>query len=146
MKIIFLKDVKKQGKKCEIKEVSDGYAQNFLIKKGYAEKATTENLVGLKRENEKHKQEELETIKELKEIKKQIEKEELTFKVKTGKNDKVFGSISSKQIHDEYKKRNISFDKRKIKLDNPLDTLGYHDVEIELHKEVIAKIKIKIEK
>jgi len=146
MKIIFLKDVKKQGKKGEIKEVSDGFAQNFLIKKGFAEKATNENIVGLKRENEKQKQEELENIKELKKIKKQLEKEELTFKVKTGKNDKVFGSVSTKQIHDEFQKRNIEFDKRKIKLDNPLDSIGFHNVEIELHKEVIATIKIKLEK
>lgn len=146
MKVIFLKDLKNQGKKGEIKEVKDGYGKNFLIKNGYAVMATETGLKRLNDENEQMRQKEQEIIKSCKQIKEKLEKLTLKFKVKTGSQDRVFGTVSTKMISEELKKQGFSIDKKTIKLDNQLSTLGFHDVKIELHKEVIANLKVELMK
>ena len=98
MKVIFLKDLKGQGKKDEIKEVKDGYAENFLIKNGYAIKYTARSKEILDNQIEERNENEKELIEKCNKIKSEMEKNTYTFKVKTGKEDKVFGSVSSKQI------------------------------------------------
>ena len=102
MKVIFLKDLKKQGKKNEIKEVSDGYAVNYLIKNGYAVKYTKSSSDRLGDEMVKNKLTEEENTRNAEKIRTKIEKETLVFNVKTGKDGKDFGSISSKQIWTEH--------------------------------------------
>lgn len=144
MKVIFLKDVKGQGKKDEIKNVKDGYGMNYLIKNGYAVMATETGVKRLRNEQEETRLQEQLNIKECEKIKSEIEKLTLKFKVKAGASDRVFGSVSTKSIADELKKNGFNVDKRKIKLDNPLSSLGFHEVEIELHKEVIAKVKVQL--
>lgn len=144
MKVIFLKDLKNQGKKDEIKEVKDGYAQNFLIAKGYAIKLTEESKHDLDRKLAKNKALDEENRNQARRIKEQIEKETLSFKVKAGTNDKVFGSISAKQIKDALAKKGYSIDKKQVLLDHNLTTLGYHFVTIELYKEIRAKVRIEI--
>ena len=141
MKVIFLKDVKGQGKKGEIKEVKDGYGKNFLIKGGYAVLATDTSLKRLNRENEENRLQEQLNIKDCQEIKKKLEKLTLKFKVKTGSGDRVFGSVSTKSIVEKLKENNFSIDKKNIRRDNPLTSLGFHNVDIELHKEVVATIR-----
>lgn len=146
MKVIFIKDLKGQGKKGDVKEVKAGYGQNFLIKNGYAILASSSNVKHLDTENRK-KEKELELlIKECEEIKRELEKKVLIFKVKTGKGDKVFGSVSVKQIVSELKKLGFEINKKMILIDEPLTSLGVHRVTIELHKQVKAIINIKIEK
>lgn len=145
MKVIFLKDVKGQGKKDEIKEVKDGYAMNFLIKKGYAEPANTSNLKNLSIKKETRKLEESLLIKDMESLKKELEKITLKFTVKTGEQDKMFGQISVKQIKEELNKNGYSIDKTKIKIDHPIMSLGMHNVDIELHKEVIASVKVQVQ-
>lgn len=146
MKVIFIKDLKGQGKKGDIKEVKPGYGENFLIKNGYAVLANTSNVKHLDTENKKKEQAEAELIKECEEIKKELEKKELTFTVKTGKGDKVFGSVTPKQIVSELKKLGYDIDKKKVMDKNPLVSLGYHDVMIELHKKVQVKVKVHLVK
>ena len=145
MKIILLKDVKKQGKSGDLREVKDGYG-NFLISKGDAVVATKVSVNILDKENKEREANELLNIKKCEEIKNKLEKECISFKVKTGVQDKVFGSISSKQIVDELKKFGFDINKTQIKLDTPLSSLGTHIVHVELHKKVIADIKVKLEK
>ena len=145
MKVIFLKDVKGQGKKDDIKEVKDGYAENFLIKNGYAIKYSNRSKEILDNQIEDRNEKEKELIKECEEIKKKLESKTYTFKVKSGKEGKVFGSVSSKQISDELNKLGYKIDKKKILLNDALTTLGHHNVKIELHKKVIAEIKIIME-
>ena len=145
MKIIFLKDVKGQGKKDDIKEVKDGYAENFLIKNGYAIKYSNRSKEILDNQIEDRNEKEKELIKECEEIKKKLESKTYTFKVKSGKDGKVFGSVSSKMICDELNKQGFKIDKKKILIDDALATLGHHNVKIELHKKVIAEIKIIME-
>ena len=108
MEVIFIKDLKNQGKKGEIKTVKDGYAENFLINKGYAIKATKENIDKLNQDKAKAKEDDEKKKLEARKLKEKIEKVVLTFKVKTGEGDKVFGSISLKQIKDELNKEGYS--------------------------------------
>ena len=107
MKVIFIKDLKKQAKKGDIKEVKDGYAENYLIKNGYAIQVTEKNMVQVKKENDMKKHEEQEKTVEAKKLKEELEKLTLVFKVKTGDHDKVFGSISAKQIKEELLKKRL---------------------------------------
>lgn len=146
MKVIFTKDVKGQGKKGEIKEVSDGYAMNFLIKNKFAVQATNQSVNKLKKENAERALEESLLIKEMETIKEKIEKEKLTFQAKTGKQDQMFGTISIKQIKEKLNNLGYEIKKQDIKLDNPISSIGFHEVNIELHKKVIAKLKIEIKK
>lgn len=146
MKVIFIKDLKKQAKKGEIKEVKDGYAQNFLIKNGYAVQVTEKNMENVKKENDAKKQEEEKLTKEAEVIKKELEKLTLVFKVKTGEQDKVFGSISPKQIKEELLKKEYKIDKKQIELVTSLQSLGFHKVIVTLYKEVKAELKIQLVK
>ena len=144
MKVILLKDVKKQGKKNQIIDVSDGYANNFLIKQGLAVPCNQVNKNRLEKEL-KSKEDALEAkIAECEELKKKLEKVEVSFVAKTGKDGRMFGSISSKQIADELKNKGFDIDKKIIKCDHPIDTLGTHIVDIELHKKVNAKINVHV--
>lgn len=146
MKVIFIKDLKKQAKKGDIKEVKDGYAENYLIKNGYAIQVTEKNMVQVKKENDMKKQEEQEKTVEAKKLKEELEKLNLVFKVKTGDHDKVFGSISAKQIKEELLKKGYKTDKKQIELTTQLQSLGYHKVSIILYKDIKAEIKVQLAK
>lgn len=146
MKVIFIKDVKGQGKAGEIKEVKDGYAQNFLIKKGLAVNYTTRSKEILDIQNKDREATEQAEIKRCEEIKKELKDKVITFKVKTGKQDMVFGTISTKQIASELEKLGYKIDKKKIVLDTPINSLGYHEVKINLHKKVIGKVTVELTK
>ena len=144
MEVIFIKDLRGQGKKGDIKKVKDGYGENFLIKKGYAVLKTTESLAKLKKEQKEKENLKEQNMQEAKELKTKIEKLTLEFKVKTGEGDKVFGSVSTKQIKDGLAKENIKVEKNMIKLDGSLSSLGFHNVEIELYPKIIATLKVHL--
>ena len=144
MQVIFIKDLKGQGKKGEIKEVKDGYATNFLIKNKYAVKKTEENLHVLEI-NKKHEEEQdLKNRNEANNLKEKLEKLVLKFQVKTGVQDKVFGSISVKQIKEKLNEYNI--DKNMINIISPISSLGFHEVEIVLYKDIKARVKVELTK
>ena len=145
MRVIFIKDLKGQGKKGEIKEVKDGYG-TFLIKNNIANIASESNLKHYNTLKSKQELEENLYIKECEKIKEQLEKLKINIKVKVGTQDRVFGSVSTKQIVTELKKLNFDIDKNKIKIDVPLSSLGTHIVKVELHKKVIANLKINLVK
>lgn len=146
MKVILLKDVKKQGKKDDIIEVSDGYGLNYLIKNGLAVAATKTSTKILSQELDLRKQEEEKLIEEMQAMRDKIIRENITFKVKTGAMDKVFGNISSKQIAEYLNKMGFKVDKKQIQIDSPLDTLGTHNVTVELHKKVRFNIRVNLVK
>jgi len=144
MKVILLQDVKKQGKKDDIIEVSDGYATNFLIKNKFAVPYTKTSKTILEKEIDKRNKDEEAEIEKCKKIKTEIEKKDFSFTFKSGKDGKLFGTVSSKQISDELKKQGYEIDKKNIIIDNKIDTLGVYTVQINLHKKVKAEIKIHI--
>ena len=145
MRVILLKDVKKQGKKDDIIEVKDGYG-TYLINNKLAVLETKGSSKVLNKQKEEAALEESLLLKECEDIKEKLEKMTLNFKVNTGKNGQVFGQISTKQISDELKKKGFDIDKRKIKLDVPINTLGTTNVKVILHKKVDAILKIHLRK
>ena len=144
MEVIFIKDLKKQGKRGEIKTVKDGYAENYLIKNGYAVKKTKKNLLKLKQEQTKKEKEDEIKKNEAQKQKKELDKQKIEFKVKTGEGDKVFGSISIKQIKDELQKQGFKIEKNQINLSSPIQSLGFHNVEIDLYPNITATIKVHV--
>ncbi len=143
MQVIFLKDLRGQGKKGDIKDVSDGYAINFLIKKGYAVKKTETSLNKLNNEKEETKKLDEKNTKEALELSKKLKDITLKFIAKKGKMDKMFGSISSKQIKEELEKKGYTFDKKQIKME-AINSFGFHNVEINLYKNINAIIKVEV--
>lgn len=145
MKVIFLKDVKGKGKKGEIKNVADGYAQNFLIKNGYAVEATKQaisQLEGQKRHEAKLAEQELQAAKELKE---KLESITLEIKAKAGEGGRLFGSVSTKQIAEQLQKQySIKIDKRKMECNEGIRSLGVTNVPVKLHQEVKATLKVHV--
>ncbi|WP_040928965.1 50S ribosomal protein L9 [Nosocomiicoccus massiliensis] len=145
MKVILLKDVKNIGKAGEVKEVAAGYAQNFLFKKGLAEEATPANLKKLEAQQEKKREEAREELEDAKALKEKLEQLEVTIKMKSGEDGRLFGSVSSKQVIEAYKKEHdIKLDRRKLDMPEPLKALGYHKVDVKLHQEVTAVLKIHV--
>ena len=143
MEVIFIKDLKNQGKKGQIKNVKDGYAENFLIKNGYAVIKNKENLAKLNHELKKKEEENIENKKTAEELKNKLDKVIIEFKVKTGAGDKVFGSISVKQIKDELEKKGYKIEKSMIE-HTTISALGFHDVKINLYANVVATIKVHV--
>lgn len=146
MKVILLKDVKKQGKKDEVIEVSDGYANNFLIKNKLAVVYTSRSSEILNTEITNRNDLEDALVASLLEIKKKLENKNINFKVQTGKDDKVFGVISTKQISDKLSEKGHKIDKKCIKLDHTISSLGSHKVTIQLHKKVIFDVIVVLGK
>lgn len=143
MKVIFIKDLKNQGKKGEIKEVKDGYAKNFLIKNGYAVVENSQNLNKLHKEQKIAYENDQASRKKALEIKNELEKQTFKFQVKTGVGDKVFGSVSAKQIKDKLDDK-YQISKNQINIESPIASLGTHNVEINLYKDINAIIKVQL--
>lgn len=145
MKVIFLKDVKGKGNKGDIKNVADGYAQNFLIKNGYAIEATPANIKSheaKKRKEEKEAQKELEEAKQLKE---KLGKLTVEIGAKSGEGGRLFGSVTSKQIAEQLQKQHgIKLDKRKIELEDAIRALGFTKVPVKLHPEVQGTLTVHV--
>ena len=146
MDVIFIKDLKGQGKKGEIKKVKDGYAENFLIKKGYAVVANESNLNNLKQEQQRLQDKQEKAKEEALKLKQDLEKLTLTFKVKTSQDDKVFGSISPKQLKEALAKEGYNIEKSAFKITDSMASLGFHNFEIELYKNITAKVKVHLVK
>ena len=147
MKVIFLQDVKGKGKKGDVKEVPTGYAQNYLIKNNLAKEANKSSISQLEGQKKAQEKQEAEILEEAKKLKEFLEKEEtvVELKAKAGEDSRLFGSIPSKQIAEGLNKQyKVKLDKRKIELNNPIRTLGYTNVPVKLHHEVMATIKVHV--
>ena len=145
MKSILLQDVKGQGKKGEVIDVNEGYARNFLIKKGLAEAATASKLndINMKKSaSEFHRAEE---IKATQAMAKEINGKTFTVNIKAGQNGKVFGSVTGADVSDALKAAGYEVDKRKVVLTSPIKTLGQYDIELKLMEGISAKIKIDVQ-
>lgn len=145
MKILLLSDVKGQGKKGEIIEVNDGYARNFLIKKGLAKEA---NAAVINETNQKNAAEARKRQMELdaaKAMAKELEGRVVDIKVKCGETGKLFGAVTAKEISEKLEKMGFNVDKKKVVLKENLKSVGLFDVDLKLYQGVVAKIKVKID-
>jgi large subunit ribosomal protein L9 len=145
MKLILKENIKKIGNVGDIVEVNDGFARNFLLPKGKAilySKGNFKQVEYLKKKDlEKREKEKFEA----KELAEKINRISLDIKVKAGKEGKLFGSVTSKEIADLlFKENKIELDRKKIVLKDPLKKLGIHSVSINLHKDVDAVIKVNL--
>ncbi|MCR4786071.1 MAG: 50S ribosomal protein L9 [Lachnospiraceae bacterium] len=145
MKVILLEDVRSLGKKDDIVEVKEGYARNFLFTKNLGVPADSKNLNDVKLRKAHEAKVAAEKLAEAKELAAKVEAAKLTCKVKSGKDGKVFGSVSSKEIAAEMKKQNgIELDKKKLVLPDALKNLGTYKVNVKLHPDVTAVLTVDV--
>lgn len=145
MKVILKENIKGVGKKDEIKNVSDGYARNYLFAKDLAVEATNSNLSKLKSKKDSEQYKKDVEKEEAKKVADKMEKIRLVFKVKTGENGKVFGGVSSKEIAEKLEKEySIKVDKKKVELKDAIKTLGITKVQIKLYEGVVGILKIEV--
>ena len=146
MKVILLADVKKLGKKDQTIEVSDGYAVNFLFPRKLAVQVTKKSVEVLENQQEQRRENDAKMNAEAQELAKKLDTITLKFKVKTGREGKLFGAVSLKQVAEELNKEfGIDIDKRKFTDKGPLDELGFHHLGVELYKGVFGKVHVQLE-
>lgn len=144
MKVIFLQDVKGKGKKGEVKNVSEGYARNYLLPNKLATEANAGNLKTLEVKKQGEEKRAEEKLNEARAYQEELEKLTVEIKAKSGEGGRLFGAVTSKQIADTLAAMKKKVDKRKIELDEPIRSLGYTNVPIKLHPEVTATIKVHV--
>ena len=145
MKVIFLKDVKGTAKKGEMKEVSDGYARNFLIPKGVAKEATASSINDLNQQKTAESLKKQKEVQDAKDLAEKLKAITVTMYSKAGDGGKLFGSITSKDIAERLNKEHkIDIDKRKILLDDHIKMLGSHTVPVKLHQNVTAEFRVEV--
>ncbi|MGO4889042.1 50S ribosomal protein L9 [Anaerobacillus sp. MEB173] len=144
MKVIFQQDVKGKGKKGEIKNVSEGYARNYLFPNNLAVEASKGNVKTLEVKKQSEEKKAAEELEEAKRYKEELESLTVEVRAKSGEGGRLFGAISTKQIAETLKKMKKKVDKRKIMLDEPIRALGYTNVPIKLHPEVTATVKVHV--
>lgn len=145
MKIILLQDVKGQGKKGEVKDVNEGYARNFLIKKGLAEVATPTKINELNQKKASQDYHRAEEVKATQALAKEIYGKTFTVKIKAGQSGKVFGSVTGANIADALLAAGYNVDKKKIVLAQPIKNVGSYEVELKLMEGIQSKINVVIE-
>ncbi|CQR59138.1 50S ribosomal protein L9 [Paenibacillus riograndensis] len=145
MKVIFIKDVKGQGKKGQVKEVSEGYASNFLLPRGLVRPATEGNVKTLENQAAAEKRRKDQEKEEAVQLGKKLDELTLTLKAKAGEGGRLFGAITSKQIGETLTAAHgITIDKRKIELSDPIRHVGTFQVTVKLHTEVKANLTVQV--
>ncbi|MDN6968692.1 50S ribosomal protein L9 [Oenococcus sp. UCMA 17063] len=147
MKVIFLQDVKNQGKRGETKEVPDGYANNFLIKNKKAVYASPENISKLNGQQNLEAKKAAGILEEAKQLKNKLAstKTIVQFSEHVGPDGRLNGSVTAKEIAEQLAKQfNLTVDKRKLQLPQPIKTIGLHEVPAKLHTQVSAMIKVNV--
>ncbi|MCI8515318.1 MAG: 50S ribosomal protein L9 [Hungatella sp.] len=145
MQIVLLEDVKSLGKKGELVKVSEGYARNFILPKKLGVEATSKNLNDLKLKKANEEKVAAKQLADARELAGKLEKSSVTLAIKAGDNGKAFGSVSGKEIGKAIQEQlGLDVDKKKLVLPEPLKTFGTHEVPIKLHREVTAKLAVKV--
>ena len=145
MEVVLLEDVKSLGKKGQVVKVNEGYARNFILPKKLGVEATPKNLNDLKLQKANAEKLAAQQLAEAKELAGELEKASITLSIKAGDNGKAFGSVSGKEIAKAISEQlKLEIDKKKLVLPEPLKTFGTHQVPVKLHKDVTAKLAVKV--
>ena len=145
MKVILLEDVKSLGKRGEIVNTSDAYARNVLFAKKLALEANNKNLNDLRLQNKHREKMEEENLEAAKNLAKKLEDLKVEVKIRTGKDGKAFGSVSTKEISAAAKEQlDLDLDKKKMQLDESIKSLGVHEVQIRLHPKVTGILRVHV--
>ena len=144
MKVLLLQDVKAQGKKGEIVEVNDGYARNFLIKKGLAKEATASVVNETNQKNAQEAKKKAAELQAAKDIAAKLDTKEIEVAIKTGENGKFFGSVTSKEIADALQAIGYEIDKKKIIIKDAIKSVGVYGVEVKIYPGVSFTINVKV--
>lgn len=146
MKVILLQDVKGVGKKDQVIDAADGYVRNFLFPKKLAVEANKQNMAGLEKKQATQKAQQAQDLADAKELKTTLESKTIKLKLKTGGGDRLFGSVTNKEVATALKEQEgIDIDRKKINLPDTIRTLGAHKAEVRLHTDVLARLNINIE-
>ena len=145
MEVVLLEDVKALGKKGQIVKVNDGYARNYILPKKLGVEANAKNLNDLKLQKAHADKMAAEQLAAAKELAARLESVKVILAVKSGEGGKVFGSVSSKEIAAAVKEQcSLELDKKKIQIQEPIRTLGVHEVSVKLHRDVTAKLRVQV--
>lgn len=145
MKVILLEDVKSLGKKGQIVNVNDGYARNFILPKKLGLEANTKNLNDLKLKKQNEERIAQENLEAAQELAKKLEAGKVELAIKTGEGGRTFGSVSSKEIAAAVKEQlGYDVDKKKIQMKESIKSLGVHLVQVKLHPQVTAELKVHV--
>ena len=145
MEVVLLEDVKALGKKGQIVKVNDGYARNFILPKKLGVEANTKNLNDLKLQKANEAKVAAEQLAEAKALAAKIDELSVTVSIKAGEGGRTFGSVSTKEIAKAAADQlHLDIDKKKMKLDEPIKTLGNHIITVKLHKDVTAKLTVSV--
>jgi len=143
MKVIFIKDMEGKAKSRETKEVSDGYARNYLIPRGFAVEVTEQNLNRLKKEEEMAEKKKDKKISQAKDVRNRLKDVSITIYAKAGQDDKLFGAITSEDIVEAVAQQTgIELNKYQVLLEQPCKTLGIYKVPVKFIEGVTGEIKI----
>jgi len=144
MKIVLLESVRGLGNPGDIVNVKSGYARNYLIPNAIAIYASAGNIKNAQHQIEIAKQAEIKTISDLQEIAAKLDKLTLKFELEVGEEDKLFGSVTNQMIAEQLLDNGYNIERKDISINDPIKVLGNHYIDIHLHKDVSAKIKIKV--
>lgn len=144
MQVILLEDVKALGKKGQIVNVNDGYARNFILPKKLGVEANGKNMNDLKLQKANEEKVKKEQLEQAQAFAKQVEAAVVNVTIKSGEGGKTFGSVSTKEIAAAAEKAGLKLDKKKMMLDEPIRSLGTHIIQVKLHKDVTAKLTVKV--
>ncbi len=145
MKIILLQDVKGQGKKGEVVDVNEGYARNFLIKKGLAEIATASKINDINQKKSAADFHKAEEVKATRALAAEINGKSFSVKIKAGQGGKVFGSVTGANVAEALQAAGYNVDKKKVVLAQPIKNVGVYDIDLKLMEGISAKIKVTVE-
>jgi len=145
MKVILLADFKSVGKKNEVVEVSDAFARNMLIRKKLGVEATNQTFNDLKLRNQRAEKDAAENLAAAKQLALDLKEKQVEVKIKSGEGGRTFGSVSTKEIAEAVKSQlHLELDKKKMQLAEPIRALGYYEVPVKLHPQVMAELKVHV--
>ena len=143
MQVILKQDVEKIGRRGDVVEVSRGYVRNFLVPRGLAEVATPTKLEEVRRQMAEAEERDRRIAERASDVAETLNKSVITIEARTGEDERLFGSITAANIASAIEKaRGVHLDRRRIKLDEPIKSLGTHQVPVQVHGDIEASVKV----